>query len=150
MCRKLRNIIKDMSSIDQEIVDSGGQSRKMYGNLGKENYLQELNSSNIIEDKCTTIILSEIEVNKSSMILKDLNKKYDKLKKKLHLITNLDNNAFGNAQIQNREKSISIIDTDIPRTFPMLGFFKVGGVYYEQLQRMLEAFTVFRPDIGYV
>lgn len=32
----------------------------------------------------------------------------------------------------------------------MLGFFKVGGVYYDQLQRILEAFTVFRPDVGYV
>jgi hypothetical protein len=32
----------------------------------------------------------------------------------------------------------------------MLGFFKVGGVYYDQLQRILEAFTMYRPDIGYV
>lgn len=43
-----------------------------------------------------------------------------------------------------------MIETDIPRTFPMLGFFKVGGVYYEQLQRILESFAMYRPDIGYV
>ena len=77
-----------------------------------------------------------------------MNKKYDKLKKKLFFLINLDiNNTLG---IQSREQSISLIETDIPRTFPMLGFFKVGGVYYEQLQRILESFAMYRPDIGYV
>mmetsp|Transcript_32955 Transcript_32955/g.24265 ORF Transcript_32955/g.24265 Transcript_32955/m.24265 type:complete len:84 (+) Transcript_32955:1225-1476(+) len=32
----------------------------------------------------------------------------------------------------------------------MLGFFKPGGLYYDRLQRILEAFTILRPDIGYV
>lgn len=60
-------------------------------------------------------------------------------------------NIETNAQnVQAREKSVRLIETDIPRTFPMLGFFKAGGVYYEPLQRMLEAFTMYRPDIGYV
>lgn len=32
----------------------------------------------------------------------------------------------------------------------MLGFFKPGSSYYDSLQRILEAFTMYRPDIGYV
>lgn len=32
----------------------------------------------------------------------------------------------------------------------MLGLFKVGEMYYDYLLRMLEAFTIYRPDIGYV
>jgi len=50
-----------------------------------------------------------------------------------------------------REKSIQIIDTDIPRTFPRLaGLFQQGGPHHMKLQRILEAFTMYRPDIGYV
>lgn len=78
----------------------------------------------------------------------ELNKKYDKLKKRLNLLLNLE--PHNPNSIHAREKSVSIIETDIPRTFPMLGFFKVGGVYYDHLQRILEAFTMYRPDIGYV
>ena len=49
-----------------------------------------------------------------------------------------------------KEKSISIIETDLPRTFPMLGLFKEEGAYFEALRRMLESFAIHRPDIGYV
>ena len=50
-----------------------------------------------------------------------------------------------------REKSIQIIDTDIPRTFPRLaGLFQTGGPHHRKLYRILEAFTMYRPDIGYV
>jgi hypothetical protein len=51
--------------------------------------------------------------------LAELNGRYDKFKKKLHLLISLEG-----ATTQSRERSISIIETDIPRTFPMLGFFK--------------------------
>lgn len=52
---------------------------------------------------------------------------------------------------QARERSILIIDTDIPRTFPKLGgIFQEEGIYNEKLRRILEAFTMYRPDIGYV
>jgi hypothetical protein len=44
-----------------------------------------------------------------------------------------------------------IIDTDIPRTFPKLGgIFQNDGIYNAKLYRILEAFTMYRPDIGYV
>ena len=52
--------------------------------------------------------------------------------------------------IQSRERSISIIETDLPRTFPHLKVFQPGGSHYDELQRILEAFTMHRPDIGYV
>jgi hypothetical protein len=52
--------------------------------------------------------------------------------------------------IQSRERSISIIETDLPRTFPALKFFVAESSHYNQLQRILEAFTMHRPDIGYV
>jgi len=73
--------------------------------------------------------------------LAELNKRYNKIKKNLQEMICCP---------ESREKSISIIETDIPRTFPMLGLFKVGGAYNEPLQRILEAFTMLRPDIGYV
>ena len=47
--------------------------------------------------------------------LQDLTKKFDKLKKKLNLLIGLD---LPNKNIQGRERSISIIETDLPRTFP--------------------------------
>ena len=56
-----------------------------------------------------------------------------------------------NSKYLAREKSICIIDTDIPRTFPKLaGVFQKGGAHNEKLHRILEAFTMYRPDIGYV
>ncbi len=49
-----------------------------------------------------------------------------------------------------KEKSISLIETDLPRTFPLLGLFKEDGAYFEPLQRILESFAIHRPDMGYV
>lgn len=53
-------------------------------------------------------------------------------------------------QPESKERSISGIQYDLPRTFPELGFFKRGGGFYEDLEQVLEAFVVNRPDIGYV
>jgi len=53
-------------------------------------------------------------------------------------------------QPENKERSIYGIQYDLPRTFPELGFFKQGGGFYEDLEQVLEAFVVCRPDIGYV
>jgi hypothetical protein len=51
---------------------------------------------------------------------------------------------------QSREESVSLIDLDLPRTFPMLSFFQEGGPMNGALGRMLGAFASYRPDIGYV
>lgn len=53
-------------------------------------------------------------------------------------------------QPESKERSISGIQVDLPRTFPELGFFKRGGGFYEDLEQVLEVFVVCRPDIGYV
>lgn len=39
---------------------------------------------------------------------------------------------------------------DLPRTFPNLAFFCAGGPLHEDCSQILEAYTYFRPDIGYV
>lgn len=49
-----------------------------------------------------------------------------------------------------REQSTTCIPFDLPRTFPTLAFFSEGGPVHEDCARILEAYTFFRPDIGYV
>lgn len=52
------------------------------------------------------------------------------------------------------EDSIVIIENDLPRTFTTLEFFnqntEAGQNHIGQLRRILRAFTVMRPDVGYV
>lgn len=47
-------------------------------------------------------------------------------------------------------RSAKCIPLDLPRTFPTLAFFAEGGPLHEDCGRILEAYTFFRPDIGYV
>jgi len=49
-----------------------------------------------------------------------------------------------------KEHSTECIPFDLPRTFPTLAFFCEGGPLHEDCARILEAYTFFRPDIGYV
>ena len=49
-----------------------------------------------------------------------------------------------------REKSISLIAQDIRRTFPDLELFQDGMKYNESINKLLKAFAMYRPDIGYV
>ena len=49
-----------------------------------------------------------------------------------------------------KEQSTTCIPFDLPRTFPTLAFFDEGGPLHEDCARILEAYTFFRPDIGYV
>jgi len=49
-----------------------------------------------------------------------------------------------------REKSISLVGQDIKRTFAHLKLFQEGMQYHESLNRILKAFAMYRPDIGYV
>ena len=52
--------------------------------------------------------------------------------------------------MQQREKSISLIDQDIKRTFAELNLFQEGMKYNESIQKILRGFAMYRPDIGYV
>ena len=53
-----------------------------------------------------------------------------------------------------QEESMVIIENDLPRTFTTLEFYNQntedGINHISQLRRILRAFTVMRPDIGYV
>lgn len=50
----------------------------------------------------------------------------------------------------NKEKTISLIDLDVDRTFAYLGVFKPPSPLCDALREILRAFVVSRPDIGYV
>ena len=49
-----------------------------------------------------------------------------------------------------REKSISLIEQDIKRTFSNLALFQEDMKYHDSMLKILRAFTMYRPDIGYV
>jgi hypothetical protein len=46
--------------------------------------------------------------------------------------------------------ALSLIEWDLPRTFPTLAFFHDGGAMHTGLERVLLCFALYRPDIGYV
>lgn len=49
-----------------------------------------------------------------------------------------------------RSHQLALIEHDLPRTFPTLGFFHDGGPLQHGLERVLQAYACFRPDVGYV
>lgn len=49
-----------------------------------------------------------------------------------------------------RFDTVALIQYDLPRTFPTLGFFHDGGPLNDALNKVLHAFSCFRPDVGYV
>ncbi|KAK5584183.1 hypothetical protein RB653_005791 [Dictyostelium firmibasis] len=49
-----------------------------------------------------------------------------------------------------REKTVSLIHLDLPRTFPMLSIFQDEGPLHQSLANVLEAYVCYRPDVGYV
>jgi len=51
---------------------------------------------------------------------------------------------------KSKEDSIKIIENDIPRTFSKDHLFSKTGAFTENLRQILEAFAMYRPDIGYV
>jgi len=48
------------------------------------------------------------------------------------------------------QSMMSLIEWDLPRTFPTLGFFHDGGPIAMGLERVLLCFVCFCPEIGYV
>lgn len=49
-----------------------------------------------------------------------------------------------------RENTVKMIENDLHRTFPALKFFNGESLLKIQLRNVLEAYTFFRPDLGYV
>lgn len=48
------------------------------------------------------------------------------------------------------KQNVKVIEEDLGRTFTELGYFKVGQPLYQPLKNILAAFSVYRPDLGYV
>lgn len=63
------------------------------------------------------------------------------------MLIQIDSSSY---QVLAREKSISLIEQDIRRTFGDLDLFQEGMKYHESIFRILRAFAMYRPDIGYV
>lgn len=61
-----------------------------------------------------------------------LSKRFEKLKKKLNFLIGFDINPI-QTTLQSRERSISIIEADIPRTFSGLKEFSSDAEYQEKL-----------------
>ena len=110
----------------------------------------------------------DIEANKSIQLLVKINKNS---KKKINNKINNENKKEINSnesenssmsiatkklyskyikQTLDKEKSISLIDLDIGRTFSSLGVFKNESQLGNNLKEILRIFVVARPDIGYV
>lgn len=71
-----------------------------------------------------------------------------------YLRTKMDYNMMAMKPGDSHEESIVIIENDLPRTFTTLKSFdqstKLGLDNINKLRRILRAFTVMRPDVGYV
>ena len=64
-------------------------------------------------------------------------------------VSKLMQEQFGSSN--SKEATIRLIDLDLPRTFPSLAIFNnKDSPIYENLQNVLDAFVIARPDIGYV
>ena len=59
--------------------------------------------------------------------------------------------AEGNIQHdQGFKNNLKVIEEDLMRTFTELKYFRPGMKLYQPLKNILAAFSVFRPDLGYV
>ena len=110
----------------------------------------------------------DIEANKSIQLLvkinknskKKVNNKINNENKKEINIDESENSSMSIStkkiyskyikQTLDKEKSISLIDLDIGRTFSSLGVFKNESQLGNNLKEILRIFVVARPDIGYV
>mmetsp|Transcript_14815 Transcript_14815/g.12619 ORF Transcript_14815/g.12619 Transcript_14815/m.12619 type:complete len:114 (+) Transcript_14815:533-874(+) len=64
-------------------------------------------------------------------------------------VSKLMQEQFGSSN--SKEATIRLIDLDLPRTFPSLAIFNnKDSPIYENLQNVLDAFVIARPDIGYI
>ena len=47
-------------------------------------------------------------------------------------------------------KNTKVIDEDLHRTYPEMKLFRYGNKLYQPLKNVLQAYSLFRPDLGYV
>ena len=69
-------------------------------------------------------------------------------------ITNANLAAFwqetDSEMVQRMQAMMGLIEWDLPRTFPQLGFFHDGGPMHTGLEKVLLCYVCFYPRIGYV
>lgn len=53
-------------------------------------------------------------------------------------------------QYKKLRAAVSLIEWDLPRTFPVLAFFHDGGPMHTGMERILLCYALFKPAIGYV
>ena len=119
-------------SITKEYYDiEANKSIQLLVKLNKNNKKRNENKNNIENKKEININNYGSESSSMSLSTKKLYSKYIK-------------------QTLDKEKSISLIDLDIGRTFSSLGVFKNESQLGNNLKEILRIFVVARPDIGYV
>jgi hypothetical protein len=62
----------------------------------------------------------------------ELTNRYEQLKSRLNFLIDLESHPE-HGEIKSRERSLSIIETDLPRTFPNMKIFQPGEPLYEPL-----------------
>lgn len=55
-----------------------------------------------------------------------------------------------NPTLEKIYNTVSLIQWDLPRTYPTLGFFHDGGLMHVGLERILLCYSLYCPEIGYV
>lgn len=83
------------------------------------------------------ITKSPVTDDKSNILLQRLMK----IRRKLSMLIPMHSKS------KTKERSILVIDTDLPRTFAQLDQMKP---ILSNLGKVLQAFTMYRPDIGYI
>ena len=95
-------------------------------------------------ERLSEIVLKKVEIERSGQPEHDSE----------YLRTKIEYNMMVMKPGVSHEDSVAIIENDLPRTFPTVEFYNQetdsGKNHVEQLRRILRAFTVMRPDIGYV
>ena len=62
----------------------------------------------------------------------------------------LDRNSVATSKLELLVASMTLIQRDIPRTFPTLSFFHDDGPLASSLDHVLKAYACYEPTIGYV
>lgn len=72
------------------------------------------------------------------------------IKNELNITLQLFRLSLERGKSKQNNDSLNAIKLDVSRTFPSLCVFQSGGPLSDSLQSILAAYTVYRPDMGYV
>ena len=103
---------------------------------GNDNNIQESRNKNNNSDTSLDGLVEKLQILERDM---GSNKEREKDREREH-----NENARGG------HNTALLIKWDLPRTFPTLKFFHDGGSMQADLERILCAYTLYRPDVGYV